>query len=327
MGFAKLTTLTRQPKSFSALWETYGTFGILILMLVVFGVTAPDYFLTSGNIRQIFTQSSVTILIGVGEFFAILIAGIDLSVGSILALTGMVTAKLLVFGLDPISAALIGGILVGGLLGAVNGLLVNYTGLHPFIITLGTNSIFRGMTLIISDANAVYGFDISFAQMFAGTLFNIPIPIIISFAVTAILWFVTTKMRLGRNIYAIGGNREAAHFSGIDVNKHVLIVFIISGICAGLAGVVSTARLGSAEPLAGAGFETFAIASAIIGGTSFFGGKGRIINVLIGGLIIGSINNGLNIVQVPTFYQFVVMGGLIIAAVALDRLISGKEKR
>jgi len=327
MGAASVTSQLKKKKSFSTLWECYGTFAILILMLVVFGATSPDYFLQPGNIRQIFTQSSVTILIGVGEFFAILIAGIDLSVGSILALAGMVTAKLLILDFDPLVAALIGGIVVGGFLGAINGLLVNYTGLHPFIITLGTNSIFRGLTLIISDANAVYGFDMGFSRMFAGTFFNIPIPIILSFSVTAILWFVTAKTRLGRNIYAIGGNREAAHFSGIDVHKHVLIVFIISGICAGLAGVVSTARLGSAEPLAGSGFETFAIASAIIGGTSFFGGKGRIVNVLIGGLIIGSINNGLNIVQVPTFYQFVVMGGLIIAAVALDRLISGKEKR
>jgi len=251
MGTASVIGQAKKKKSFSALWESYGTFAILIFMLVIFGATSPDYFLQPNNIRQIFTQSSVTILIGVGEFFAILIAGIDLSVGAILALTGMVTAKLLVLGFDPLVAALIGGIMVGGWLGAINGLLVNYTGLHPFIITLGTNSIFRGLTLIISDANAVYGFDMSFSRIFAGTVFNIPIPIIISFGVTALLWFVTTKTRLGRNIYAIGGNREAAHFSGIDVNKHVLIVFIISGICAGLAGVVSTARLGSAEPLAG----------------------------------------------------------------------------
>ena len=123
-----------------------------------------------------------------------------------------------------------------------------------------------------------------------------------------ILWFLTTRMRLGRNIYALGGNKNSAFYSGIDVKFHMLLVFIISGICAGLAGVVSTARLGAAEPL--------------IGGTSFFGGKGRIFSVVIGGLIIGTINNGLNILQVQTYYQLVVMGGLIIAAVALDRLIS-----
>lgn len=257
-----------------------------------------------------------------GEFFAILIAGIDLSVGAILALSGMVTAQLMIIGIDPLVASIIGGILVGGGLGAINGALVNYTGLHPFIITLGTNAIFRGITLVISDANSIYGFSFEFVDFFAQDIFFIPVPVIFVVVIAILLWFVTTKTRLGRNIYALGGNKESAYYSGIDVKFHTMAVFIISGICAGLAGVVSTARLGAAEPLAGVGFETYAIASAIIGGTSFFGGKGRIFAVVIGGLIIGTINNGLNILQVQTYYQLVVMGGLIIIAVALDRLIS-----
>ena len=223
---------------------------------------------------------------------------------------------------DPFLAAMIGGVLVGGALGAINGCLVNWTGLHPFIITLGTNAIFRGITLVISDANSVYGFSFDFVNFFAASVIGIPVPVIFSLIVALILWFLTTRMRLGRNIYALGGNKNSAFYSGIDVKFHILVVFIISGVCAGLAGVVSTARLGAAEPLAGMGFETYAIASAIIGGTSFFGGKGRIFSVVIGGLIIGTINNGLNILQVQTYYQLVVMGGLIIAAVALDRLIS-----
>ena len=159
-------------------------------------------------------------------------------------------------------------------------------------------------------------------NFFAASVIGIPVPVIFSLIVALILWFLTTRMRLGRNIYALGGNKISAVYSGIDVKFHILVVLIISGVCAGLAGVVSTARLGAAEPLAGMGFETYAIASAIIGGTSFFGGKGRIFSVVIGGLIIGTINNGLNILQVQTYYQLVVMGGLIIAAVALDRLIS-----
>ena len=213
-------------------------------------------------------------------------------------------------------------VLISTALGAINGCLVNWTGLHPFIITLGTNAIFRGITLVISDANSVYGFSFDFVNFFAATPLGIPVPVIFSLIVAVILWFLTTRMRVGRNIYALGGNKNSAFYSGIDVKFHMLLVFIISGICAGLAGVVSTARLGAAEPLAGMGFETYAIASAIIGGTSFFGGKGRIFSVVIGGLIIGTINNGLNILQVQTYYQLVVMGGLIIAAVALDRLIS-----
>lgn len=307
----------KKPFNFALFWDKYGTFFILAIIVAIFGTLSSEYFLTTNNITQIFVQSSVTVLIGMGEFFAILVAGIDLSVGAILALSGMVTAKLMLAGVDPFLAALIGGVL-----GAINGCLVNWTGLHPFIITLGTNAIFRGITLVISDANSVYGFSFDFVNFFAATPLGIPVPVIFSLIVAVILWFLTTRMRVGRNIYALGGNKNSAFYSGIDVKFHMLLVFIISGVCAGLAGVVSTARLGAAEPLAGMGFETYAIASAIIGGTSFFGGKGRIFSVVIGGLIIGTINNGLNILQVQTYYQLVVMGGLIIAAVALDRLIS-----
>ncbi|ATX13014.1 D-allose ABC transporter permease [Escherichia coli] len=325
MGFTtrvKSEASEKKPFNFALFWDKYGTFFILAIIVAIFGSLSPEYFLTTNNITQIFVQSSVTVLIGMGEFFAILVAGIDLSVGAILALSGMVTAKLMLAGVDPFLAALIGGVLVGGALGAINGCLVNWTGLHPFIITLGTNAIFRGITLVISDANSVYGFSFDFVNFFAASVIGIPVPVIFSLIVALILWFLTTRMRLGRNIYALGGNKNSAFYSGIDVKFHILVVFIISGVCAGLAGVVSTARLGAAEPLAGMGFETYAIASAIIGGTSFFGGKGRIFSVVIGGLIIGTINNGLNILQVQTYYQLVVMGGLIIAAVALDRLIS-----
>lgn len=278
MGFTtrvKSEASEKKPFNFALFWDKYGTFFILAIIVAIFGSLSSEYFLTTNNITQIFVQSSVTVLIGMGEFFAILVAGIDLSVGAILALSGMVTAKLMLAGIDPFLAALIGGVLVGGALGAINGCLVNWTGLHPFIITLGTNAIFRGITLVISDANSVYGFSFDFVNFFAASVIGIPVPVIFSLIVALILWFLTTRMRLG-----------------------------------------------AAEPLAGMGFETYAIASAIIGGTSFFGGKGRIFSVVIGGLIIGTINNGLNILQVQTYYQLVVMGGLIIAAVALDRLIS-----
>jgi D-allose transport system permease protein len=302
-------------------WDRYGTLCILVIIVALFSALSPTIFTKPDNIVQIFVQSSITILIALGEFFAILIAGIDLSVGSILALTGMITGKLMVGGVHPFFAVLIGGIFIGIVLGAVNGLLVNFTGLHPFIITLGTNAIFRGVTLIISGANPVFGFPYGFITALTGNIWFVPAPVVLALAVALILWFLTAKTRLGRNIYALGGNREAAYFSGIDVKLHTLIVFMISGIHSGLSGVLSAARLGAAEPAAGQGFETFAIASAIIGGTSFFGGKGRIPSVVIGGLIIGTISNGLNMLQIQTFYQLVVMGSLIIAAVSLDRLI------
>jgi D-allose transport system permease protein len=305
----------------AVIWDRYGTLCILVIIVVLFSALSPTIFTKPDNIVQIFVQSAITILVAVGEFFAILIAGIDLSVGSILALAGMITGKLMVGGVHPFFAVLVGGIFIGIMLGAINGLLVNFTGLHPFIITLGTNAIFRGVTLIISGANPVFGFPYDFITALTGNIWFIPAPVVLALAVALILWFVTAKTRLGRNIYALGGNREAAYFSGIDVKLHTLIVFMISGVCSGLAGVLSAARLGAAEPAAGQGFETFAIASAIIGGTSFFGGKGRIPSVVIGGLIIGTISNGLNMLQIQTFYQLVVMGSLIIAAVSLDRLI------
>ena len=303
-------------------WDSYSTLCILLLIILLFSILSPRYFLRQDNLVQIVLQSSITILTALGEFFPILIAGIDLSVGSVLALSGIVTGKLLVAGLDPVLAILVGGLLVGLVLGGINGLLVNFTGLHPFIITLGTNAIFRGATLIVSGASPVFGFPYSFTDTLAGAVWIVPVPVIIALAMAALLWFVTAKTRLGRNIYAVGGNKEAAFFSGIDVRLHTLVVFMISGVCAGLAGVLSTARLGAAEPAAGTGFETFAIASAIIGGTSFFGGKGRIPSVVVGGLIIGTINNGLNLLHVPTFFQLVVMGSLIIIAVSLDRLLA-----
>jgi D-allose transport system permease protein len=302
-------------------WETYGTLCILIVILTLFSALSPIYFLRKDNLIQIVLQSSITILLALGEFFPILIAGIDLSVGSILALAGIITGKLLVASFDPALAILIGGVGVGVMLGAINGLLVNFTRLHPFIITLGTNAIFRGVTLIVSGARPVFGFPYGFIDRVAGSVIYVPVPILVALVMAIVLWYVTRQTRVGRNIYAVGGNREAAFFSGIDVNLHTLMVFMISGLCAGLAGVLSAARLGAAEPAAGTGFETFAIASAIIGGTSFFGGKGRIPSVVIGGLIIGTISNGLNHLRVPTFYQLVVMGGLIIIAVTLDRLV------
>jgi D-allose transport system permease protein len=316
----------KQKINFTSLWESYGTWGMLVLVTLAFGIMAPQYFLTSETLVQVLLQSSVNILVACGVFFAILIAGIDLSVGSIVGLTGMLTAQLMVAGVHPLIAILLGGILAGAVIGAINGCIVNITKLHPFIITLGMQVILRGVTLTISNARPVFGFPQSFAKNVAGWIGPIPIPVIIAAAVALILVFITKKTKLGRNIYALGGNSQSAWFSGINVKLHTLIVFIISGVCCGIAGVVLTARVGAAEPSAGAGFETFAIASAIIGGTSFFGGKGNISGVVVGGLIIGVISSGLNIMNVSSYYQQIVMGTLIILTVTLDRLFAGNRK-
>lgn len=314
----------KEQFNFQAIWQKYGTFGILLLLLAILAIANPTHFFAASTATQIMAQSSVNILIAMGEFFAILIAGIDLSVGSVVALTGMVTAKLMVSGVPAWLSVLL-GILLGALLGLFNGLLVNSTGLHPFIITLGTQAIFRGVTLIISNSSAVFGFPAGFTKLLSQNIGVVPIVAIIAILTALILSFLTRKTKLGRNIYALGGNREAAWYSGINIKLHTAIVFVISGICAGLAGIVLLGRVGSAEPAAATGFETYAIAAAIIGGTSFFGGKGKIFGVVMGGLIIGVINFGMNILALSSTLQQVVMGALIIGSVALDRFVAQKR--
>lgn len=315
----------KEKLTFNTLWQRFGTFGILILLLAILAVARPEHFFSVSTVTQILAQSSVNILIALGEFFAILIAGIDLSVGSVVALTGMVTAQLMVAGVHPL-LSLVLGVLLGGVLGLINGVLVNRTGLHPFIITLGTQAILRGVTLIISNSSAVFGFPASFTRTISVNVFGlVPLVAIIALLTAVVLSFLTRQTKLGRNIYALGGNREAAWYAGINVKLHTLIVFMISGLCAGLAGVVLLGRVGSAEPAAATGFETYAIAAAIIGGTSFFGGKGKIFGVVIGGFIIGVINFGMNLLSLPSTLQQVVMGALIIGSVALDRFVANKK--
>ncbi len=314
----------KEKLTFNEIWQKFGTFGILFLLLVLIAALKPTYFFSPSTVPQILAQSSVNILIAMGEFFAILIAGIDLSVGSIVALTGMSVAKFMVAGMNPFVAILL-GIVIGAVLGMINGLLVNVTGLHPFIITLGTQAIYRGLTLIISNSSAVYGFPASFTNTISASVLGIPLVAIIAIIVAFFLSFLTRKTKLGRNIYALGGNSESAWYSGINVKRHTLVVFIISGICAGIAGIVLLGRVGSAEPAAATGFETYAIAAAIIGGTSFFGGKGKIFGVVMGGLIIGVINFGMNILSLSSTLQQVVMGALIIGSVALDRFVANKK--
>lgn len=314
----------KDKMSFNTIWSKYGTFGILIILLAIIAIMKPEFFFRSSTIRQILQQSSVNILIALGEFFAILIAGIDLSVGSVVALTGLISAQMMASGVNPVVAVLL-GILLGAALGIINGVLVNVTGLHPFIITLGTQAIYRGVTLVLSSSRAVPVTSAGFISVISKSYFQIPVVAIIAIIAAVILAFLTKKTKLGRNIYALGGNKESAWYSGINVKKHTLIVFLISGICAGIAGIVLIGRIGSAEPAAATGYETYAIAATIIGGTSFFGGKGKIFGVVMGGLIIGVINYGMTILSISSTYQQIVMGALIIGSVALDRFVARKR--
>ena len=313
--------------TFQDFWDKYSTPSIMVLIFIVFGMLRPTSFLRSNNLLNILEQSSITILLACGEFFAILLAGIDLSVGSVMALSGVVTARLMIEGLPPFIAVLLGVVLLGALLGGINGFLINITQLPPFIITLGTLLVFRGLTMVISGARAISGLPREFSGFVAGrTLFFIPNPFIVAIVVAAILTFFSLKTKAGRNLYAIGGNAQAAWFAGITIKLHTMIAFILSGICAAFAGMVNIARLNAAEPNAGTGFETYAIAAVIIGGTSFFGGQGLIPKVVIGGIIIGIINNGLNMMGLSSFYQQIAMGLMIIVAVTLDRFFGASRK-
>ncbi len=321
-------TKAKTKLNFGTLWQRYGTFAILLLILIVLAVLRPSAVFTSTSIPQILKQSSVNILLALGEFFAILLGYIDLSVSAACGLTGMIAAMAMVdWGIPWVPACLI-GILSGTLIGAINGFLINKTGLHPFIITLGTQTIYFGVMLVISQSQNIYGFPSQFSSIMSMDIAGIlPVTAIIAFVAAAILWFVTKKTKLGRNLYALGGNREAAWYSGINVHLHQMVVYMISGTCAGLAGVALIGRLNAAAPTAGTGYETYAIAATIIGGTSFFGGVGKIPGVVVGGLIIGIINYGMTVLMIPSSYQKIVMGALIIIAVTIDHFVSVSSKK
>lgn len=235
------------------------------------------------------------VLIGMGEFFVILVVGIDFLVGVILVFFGMVIVKLMLVGVDLFFAVMIGGVLVGGVLGVINGCLVNWMGLYLFIIIFGINVIFCGIMLVIFDVNLVYGFLFDFVNFFVVSVIGIFVFVIFLLIVVFIFWFLIMCMRFGCNIYVLGGNKNLVFYFGIDVKFYILVVFIIFGVCVGLVGVVLIVWFGVVELFVGMGFEIYVIVSVIIGGISFFGGKGCIFFVVIGGLIIGIINNGLNI--------------------------------
>ena len=309
---------------FKSFWDKFGTLSILILIMICLSIASPKYFMTLDNIKQIGLQSTVYILLAFGEFFAILLAGIDLSVGSVAALVGTFIAMMLKANV-PVPLAILIGLLISLVLGAVNGLLINALDLHPFVVTLGTNTIFRGVTLVISKGSPIFGLPASFKGI-SGYVLGFPIPFIFALVMSAILIWFTNQTVVARNLYALGGNKQAAWYSGINTRNFTLFAHMLASFLAGVAGVIMTSRVGAAEPTAGEGYETYAIASCIIGGTSFFGGKGKIFGVLLGGLTIGTITNGLNILNVSSYWQKGVMGALIIASVALEKLVGSTVK-
>lgn len=291
----------------------------LILIMIILGFLSDNFF-TLDNILNLLRQVSINALIAFGMTFVILTAGIDLSVGSILALGSALTAGMLTSGMDPLLAVLV-GLLIGLALGAVNGLIITKGKVAPFIATLATMTIFRGATLVYTDGRPITGLSDSFTfeMIGRGYVFGIPFPVIIMLGIFLILFFVLRKTVFGRKVYAIGGNEEASTLSGIKADRVKIWVYSLTGMLSVLAGIILTSRLNSAQPTAGASYELDAIAAVVIGGTSLMGGRGRIVGTLIGALIIGVLDNGLNLLNVSSFYQQIVKGGVILLAVLLDR--------
>lgn len=308
----------QKRKSASNWLQVAGILPILVLICILFSLLTPN-FPTAGNAVNILRQASINIVLATGMTFVILTGGIDLSVGSILgvsAVIGVLVSLLPVLGWAAIPAALLTGLL----LGLVNGSLIAFLDLPPFIVTLGSLTALRGVAFLVANGTTVINRDLNFAWI--GNSYLGPFPWLVVIALLTVLasWFVLRRTVLGVQIYAVGGNQRAARLTGINVNRVLLFVYGVSGLLAGLAGVMSSSRLYSATGMLGTGYELDAIAAVILGGTSFTGGIGTIPGTLLGALIIAVLNNGLTLLNMSYFWQLVVKGLVIVVAVTIDRL-------
>jgi len=310
---------------------------IALLVMVIALSLLSDKFLTFANQRNILLQISVNLCLSIGMTLVILTGGIDLSVGAILALAGAVAAGLLKNGLalkilgvvlqfTPFGAV-IAGIVTGLALGMFNGLVITRFKLPPFVATLGMLSIGRGLTMLWTGGFPVTGLGEQFDFIGTGIVLGVPMPVWISAVLVVLFYIISRRTTLGRYIYAVGGSEKATAFSGINVNRVKLWVYALGGALAAVAGLVVTARLDAADPKAGLGYELDSIAAVVIGGTSLSGGRGSILGTVLGCLIIGVLNNGLFLLDVSPFWQQVVKGFVILAAVALDKMGPRREEK
>ena len=300
------------------------TFAGLLLLCGLLWVLTP-HFLTVSNLLNVAEQTAINAVIAVGMTFVIISAGIDLSVGSIVALSGVVLASALQ-AKWPAPLAMLAGLAVGVGCGIVNGLLITRGRLPPFIATLGLMSVARGAALVYTDGRPISGFEASFRWLSTGRFLEIPAPVLVTVLVYVAFHVVLTRTRFGRYVYAIGGNEEATRLSGVSVRFHKTMVYALAGGLSALAAVLLTARLNSAQPIAGMMYELDAIAATVIGGTSLLGGEGSLGGTLIGALIMGVLRNGLNLLGVSSFLQQIVIGVVIIGAVLIDSTLKRGQK-
>lgn len=306
-------------------FQRFGLAVFLILMGGLFGILS-HYFLTWDNITNILIQSAVPIIAATGMTLVIATAGIDLSIGSILALSSIIMAWGMKADLGVLQSVAL-GMIAGVGMGVLNGIGIARLGVSPFMITLGTAGIFRALALIFTEARPIYGLPMGFRILGIGGLGPIPLSIILSLIVALGMYFVLIWTRFGTNARAVGSNLEGAYRMGVPVSRTLIMVYAISGVTASLAGLIVTARLNTAEAIAGFGIELEAIAAVVMGGTSFFGGEASIAGTLLGALIIGTLGNGLTIINVPSYYQQLVIGLVFIMAVLADRMRRKKMLR
>ena len=294
--------------------------GILVLLIFIAAlILTTNDFLTLTNLDNLVRQVAVFAILSIGQLFVILTGGIDLSVGSVLGLSGGVTALLLAVG-APIPLAILAGLLVGLLVGLINGLLVSRLKLPPFIATLGMLGIARGVVLLLTGARTIAPLPDAFNIIANGSILGLPSLFWILILVAIVAAFVLGRTVFGRYVYAVGSNAESSRLSGVPVNVVLIAVYSISGLLAGFAGVLTTSRLGAGIPTAGTGYELQAIAGAVIGGASLSGAKGRTIGAVLGALIMAILANGGNLLGVDPFYLQIAIGLLIILAVYFDNL-------
>lgn len=294
----------------------------LIAALVAIGVglsIARPVFLTGPNLINLVRQISINGILAVGVTFVLLTGGVDLSLGSLVALTGVAAASLAHPGEFPVIVPVLIGIAAGAACGVVNGLVITLGRVAPFIVTLGMMTAARGLALVASDGRPVSNLSRGFTVLGSGSVAGVPVPVLAMALVAAASAVLLGRMRLGRYVYAVGGNENAARASGVRVDRVKLFAYTVCGALAGLAGVVLAARITTGQPNAGVGYELDAIAAAVIGGTSLSGGVGGVGGTVLGTLMMGAINNGLDLLNVPSYYQQIVKGVIIVGAVWMDR--------
>ena len=300
-----------------------GTFAGLVALCLVLWAATP-HFLTVSNLLNVLEQTSINAIVAVGMTYVIISGGIDLSVGSVLAVSGIALALALEGGV-PAPAAIVLALATGTACGLTNGLLITFGRLPPFIATLGMMSVARGAALMLAEGRPISGFSEGFRALATARVLVVPAPVLLTAVVYLAAHFVLVRTVFGRATYAIGGNEEAARLSGVHVRFHKTAVYGVAGLTSAVAAILLTARLNSAQPTAGTMYELDAIAATVIGGTSLLGGEGTLVGALIGALIMGVLRNGLNLLNVSSFFQQVVIGAVIIGAVLID--MSLKRRR